>query len=136
MKKIIVCLFSLLLITGCHSTVSKKWTYDLENGYSIKRIGTEEVVLYKDNDIIIDKYITGFSILNNEYIYLQTARSYVNESSENSVVILYYLINMITSDIIGPFTQDNSEVILNDIGVFDVPSFIETDKKPEKANYD
>lgn len=135
MRKLGILFCSLLFFVGC--VKDQNWMYALPNDYAIDRSNVESIQLIKENngqrEVVVSQYITGFSVLLDRYIYLQTARNYTNEQDTSTVIVLYYLIDSETGDITGPFTLDNRDVILEDIGVEEAPSLIQTGTIPEGA---
>ena len=135
MRKIIGLLLLLVIVTGC--TKDQNWMYSLPNEYAIDRSNVETIQLVKEEngekEVVVSQYITGFALLNDRYVYLQTARNYTNDEDTSTVIVLYYLVDSETDAVIGPFTLDNRDVILENIGVTEAPTLIQTGSMPNGA---
>ena len=135
MRKLGILFFSILFFAGC--VKDQNWFYTLPNDYAIDRSNVETIQLVKEEDgqkeVVVSQYITGFAVLLDRYVYLQTARNYTNEEDTSTVIVLYYLVDLETDAVTGPFTLDNRDVILESIGVDNAPSLIQTGTVPEGA---
>ena len=135
MRKFIGLLLLLVIVTGC--TKDQNWMYSLPNEYAIDRSNVETIQLVKEEngekEVVVSQYITGFALLNDRYVYLQTARNYTNDEDTSTVIVLYYLVDSETDAVTGPFTLDNRDVILENIGVTEAPTLIQTGSMPEGA---
>ena len=135
MRKIIGLLLLLVIVTGC--TKDQNWMYSLPNEYAIDRSNVETIQLVKEEngekEVVVSQYITGFALLNDRYVYLQTARNYTNDEDTSTVIVLYYLVDSETDAVTGPFTLDNRDVILENIGVPEAPTLIQTGSMPDGA---
>ena len=135
MRKIIGLLLLLVIVTGC--TKDQNWMYSLPNEYAIDRSNVETIQLVKEEngekEVVVSQYITGFALLNDRYVYLQTVRNYTNDEDTSTVIVLYYLLDSETDALTGPFTLDNRDVILENIGVTEAPTLIQTGSKPDGA---
>ena len=135
MRKIIGLLLLLVIVTGC--TKDQNWMYSLPNEYAIDRSNVETIQLVKEEngekEVVVSQYITGFALLNDRYVYLQTARNYTNDEDTSTVIVLYYLVDSETDAVTGPFTLDNRDVILENIGVTEAPTLIQTGSMPNGA---
>lgn len=135
MRKFIGLLLLLVIVTGC--TKDQNWMYSLPNEYAIDRSNVETIQLVKEEngemEVVVSQYITGFALLNDRYVYLQTARNYTNDEDTSTVIVLYYLVDSETDAVTGPFTLDNRDVILESIGVDSAPSLTQTGTMPEGA---
>lgn len=111
--------------------------YSLPNEYAIDRSNVETIQLVKEEngekEVVVSQYITGFALLNDRYVYLQTARNYTNDEDTSTVIVLYYLVDSETDAVTGPFTLDNRDVILENIGVTEAPTLIQTGSMPNGA---
>lgn len=111
--------------------------YSLPNEYAILRSDVEKVQLVREEngekEVVVSQYITGFALLNDRYVYLQTARNYTNDEDTSTVIVLYYLVDSKTDAVTGPFTLDNRDVILESIGVTEAPTLIQTGSMPDGA---
>ena len=71
--------------------------YSLPNEYAIDRSNVETIQLVKEEngekEVVVSQYITGFALLNDRYVYLQTARNYTNDEDTSTVIVLYYLVD-------------------------------------------
>lgn len=109
--------------------------YSLPNEYAIDRSNVETIQLVKEEngekEVVVSQYITGFALLNDRYVYLQTARNYTNDEDTSTVIVLYYLVDSETDAVTGPFTLDNRDVILENIGVTEAPTLIQTGSMPK-----
>lgn len=125
----------LVIVTGC--TKDQNWMYSLSNEYAIDRSNVETIQLVKEEngekEVVVSQYITGFALLNDRYVYLQTARNYTNDEDTSTVIVLYYLVDSETDAVTGPFTLDNRDVILENIGVTEAPTLIQTGSIPDGA---
>lgn len=125
----------LVIVTGC--TKDQNWMYSLPNEYAIDRSNVETIQLVKEEngekEVVVSQYITGFVLLNDRYVYLQTARNYTNDEDTSNVIVLYYLVDSETDAVTGPFTLDNRDVILENIGVTEAPTLIQTGSMPDGA---
>ena len=125
----------LVIVTGC--TKDQNWMYSLPNEYAIDRSHVETIQLLKEEngekEVVVSQYITGFALLNDRYVYLQTARNYTNDEDTSTVIVLYYLVDSETDAVTGPFTLDNRDVILENIGVTEAPTLIQTGSIPDGA---
>ena len=54
--------------------------------------------MYKGKEKVLDKYVSHYAVMEN-YIYLETMRDY-----NSNVVLLYYLVDMDTNEVFGPYT--------------------------------
>lgn len=135
MRKFIGLLLLLVIVTGC--TKDQNWMYSLPNEYAIDRSNVETIQLVKEEngekEVVVSQYITGFALLNDRYVYLQTARNYTNDEDTSTVIVLYYLVDSETDAVTGPFTLDNRDVILENIGVTEAPTLIQTGSMPDGA---
>ena len=135
MRKFIGLLLLLVIVTGC--TKDQNWMYSLPNEYAIDRSNVETIQLVKEEngekEVVVSQYITGFALLNDRYVYLQTARNYTNDEDTSTVIVLYYLVDSETDAVTGPFTLDNRDVILENIGVTETPTLIQTGSIPDGA---
>ena len=135
MRKFIGLLLLLVIVTGC--TKDQNWMYSLPNEYAIDRSNVETIQLVKEEngekEVVVSQYITGFALLNDRYVYLQTARNYTNDEDTSTVIVLYYLVDSETDAVTGPFTLDNLDVILENIGVTEAPTLIQTGSMPDGA---
>ena len=135
MRKFIGLLLLLVIVTGC--TKDQNWMYSLPNEYAIDRSNVETIQLVKEEngekEVVVSQYITGFALLNDRYVYLQTARNYTNDEDTSTVIVLYYLVDSETDAVTGPFTLDNRDVILENIGVTVAPTLIQTGSIPDGA---
>ena len=135
MRKFIGLLLLLVIVTGC--TKDQNWMYSLPNEYAIDRSNVETIQLVKEEngekEVVVSQYITGFALLNDRYVYLQTAINYTNDEDTSTVVVLYYLVDSETDAVTGPFTLDNRDVILENIGVTEAPTLIQTGSIPDGA---
>lgn len=135
MRKFIGLLLLLVIVTGC--TKDQNWMYSLPNEYAIDRSNVETIQLVKgengEKEVVVSQYITGFALLNDRYVYLQTARNYTNDEDTSTVIVLYYLVDSETDAVTGPFTLDNRDVILENIGVTEAPTLIQTGSMPNGA---
>ena len=135
MRKFIGLLLLLVIVTGC--TKDQNWMYSLPNEYAIDRSNVETIQLVKgengEKEVVVSQYITGFALLNDRYVYLQTARNYTNDEDTSTVIVLYYLVDSETDAVTGPFTLDNRDVILENIGVTEAPTLIQTGSIPDGA---
>lgn len=135
MRKFIGLLLLLVIVTGC--TKDQNWMYSLPNEYAIDRSNVETIQLVKEEngekEVVVSQYITGFALLNDRYVYLQTARNYTNDEDTSTVIVLYYLVDSETDAVTGPFTLDNRDVILENIGVTEAPTLIQTGSMPNGA---
>lgn len=135
MRKFIGLLLLLVIVTGC--TKDQNWMYSLPNKYAIDRSNVETIQLVKEEngekEVVVSQYITGFALLNDRYVYLQTARNYTNDEDTSTVIVLYYLVDSETDAVTGPFTLDNRDVILENIGVTEAPTLIQTGSMPNGA---
>ena len=135
MRKFIGLLLLLVIVTGC--TRDQNWMYSLPNEYAIDRSNVETIQLVKEEngekEVVVSQYITGFALLNDRYVYLQTARNYTNDEDTSTVIVLYYLVDSETDAVTGPFTLDNRDVILENIGVTEAPTLIQTGSIPDGA---
>lgn len=125
----------LVIVTGC--TKDQNWMYSLPNEYAIDRSNVETIQLVKEEngekEVVVSQYITGFALLNDRYVYLQTVRNYTNDEDTSTVIVLYYLVDSETDAVTGPFTLDNRDVILENIGVTEAPTLIQTGSIPDGA---
>lgn len=125
----------LVIVTGC--TKDQNWMYSLPNEYAIDRSNVETIQLVKEEngekEVVVSQYITGFALLHDRYVYLQTARNYTNDEDTSTVIVLYYLVDSETDAVTGPFTLDNRDVILENIGVTEAPTLIQTGSIPDGA---
>lgn len=135
MRKFIGLLLLLVIVAGC--TKDQNWMYSLPNEYAIDRSNVETIQLVKEEngekEVVVSQYITGFALLNDRYVYLQTARNYTNDEDTSTVIVLYYLVDSETDAVTGPFTLDNRDVILENIGVTEAPTLIQTGSIPDGA---
>ncbi len=135
MRKFIGLLLLLVIVTGC--TKDQNWMYSLPNEYAIDRSNVETIQLVKEEngekEVVVSQYITGFALLNDRYVYLQTVRNYTNDEDTSTVIVLYYLVDSETDAVTGPFTLDNRDVILENIGVTEAPTLIQTGSIPDGA---
>ena len=135
MRKFIGLLLLLVIVTGC--TKDQNWMYSLPNEYAIDRSNVETIQLVKEEngekEVVVSQYITGFALLNDRYVYLQTARNYTNDEDTSTVIVLYYLVDSETDAVTGPVTLDNRDVILENIGVTEAPTLIQTGSMPDGA---
>lgn len=135
MRKLGFLFFSILFFAGC--VKDQNWFYTLPNDYAIDRSNVETIQLVKEEngqkEVVVSQYITGFSVLLDRYVYLQTARNYTNSEDTSTVIILYYLVDLETDAVTGPFTLDNRDVILESIGVDSAPTLTQTGTVPEGA---
>lgn len=135
MRKFIGLLLLLVIVAGC--TKDQNWMYSLPNEYAIDRSNVETIQLVKEEngekEVVVSQYITGFALLNDRYVYLQTARNYTNDEDTSTVIVLYYLVDSETDAVTGPFTLDNRDVILENIGVTEAPTLIQTGSMPDGA---
>ncbi len=135
MRKFIGLLLLLVIVTGC--TKDQNWMYSLPNEYAIDRSNVETIQLVKEEngekEVVVSQYITGFALLNDRYVYLQTARNYTNDEDTSTVIVLYYLVDSETDAVTGPFTLDNRDVILENFGVTEAPTLIQTGSMPDGA---
>ena len=135
MRKFIGLLLLLVIVTGC--TKDQNWMYSLPNEYAIDRSNVETIQLVKEEngekEVVVSQYITGFALLNDRYVYLQTVRNYTNDEDTSTVIVLYYLVDSETDAVTGPFTLDNRDVTLENIGVTEAPTLIQTGSIPDGA---
>ena len=96
MKKLFILVVLVLLCTGCFLN---KWSFKINDDYHIDHEGVDDIYLYKNDIKVLDKYVSNYAVLDH-YIYLETLRNY-----NDNVVILYYLVDMDTNKLEGPFTS-------------------------------
>ncbi len=117
MKKWILLVVAVLLLTGCNLFI-EKWTYEeLPNGYLIKKTSETNMVLGKyidglfeietdDKKIGVEEYIAEFQT-GKRYIALKCAKTIDKE-----VAVLFYIIDTLNEDVYGPY---NSEETYNEV---------------------
>ena len=95
MKKKTILVLILLMCTGCFLN---KWSFKINKDYHIDRESVDDIYLYKGKEKVLDKYVSHYAVMEN-YIYLETMRDY-----NSNVVLLYYLVDMDTNEVFGPYT--------------------------------
>lgn len=119
MKKIFILVALVLLCTGCFLN---KWSFKINDDYHIEHEGVDDIYLYNKDKKVLDKYISQYAVIDH-YIYLETLRNY-----NDNIVMLYYLVDMDTNKLEGPFTEHNSMDVLGKYGLI-VEEMIDTTKR-------
>ncbi len=111
-KKILVLICCVFCLAGCGKNY--EWDYDLPNDYVIRKININEIVLgIKSGDDLmfengqgttvgIKTYITEFKYGDN-FIVLKCL-----DKTDETINILYYIIDSSERDIYGPFSSENA----------------------------
>jgi len=106
----------------------EKWIYKLPNNYIIEKKSDVEVILLKNNKVIINDYIAEFSYGEN-YITLKCL-----EQDYNSVVVNFYIIDSLSDNIYGPYEIESDYNQKVDEKVHEkLNSWIETINIPDGA---
>ncbi len=117
------------------------WRYYLPNGYAIIRVSAESVCLGKvENEnaasLVIGPHIKEFcyndSYVGVKKIAVDPRSSHAETETELSKELEYYLLNLESGEVYGPFTETEYEKKLIENAVGDMCEWIKTDSKPEQ----
>lgn len=145
MKKIVSTILVLICVLLMCSCGLSDWTYDnLPGGYEIWRVNSNHIELIKPDEYSggqrrrIDQYVLEFCS-NETYIgamcrpYIKVEESKQEDFDLYDAKISYYLVDTSTDTIYGPYTLDEYEKRIEELGIKNLSEWIKTYPKPEGA---
>lgn len=149
MKKISVFLFFLFIVflTGScffekqnKQVANNDWSYVLPNGYVIWHINSNRIVCGKKDSQYSISNVGGNHVIkfcyNNQFVCLQCIQNNdTNEQKDAQITLDYYVINTIDDVVYGPLTENDYVLLMENMNLENITSWIATKPRPEGAQF-
>lgn len=120
---------------------SRDWKCVLINNYQIAELSAGKIILGKIDDegigeIVIEPCVIAYCV-NEKYIGIQQKEySDSQQAVEESISPDYYLVDTVSNDVFGPYTQYEYEQKCTELDIYGMGEWIPTSPRPEDAVYE
>lgn len=137
-----ICIFSLILGTGCESTGIKNndWTVSLPNNYEVWHINSTQIVCGKRASqyglhTVVDAFVAAYCC-NDRYIGLIQCDTAPDSENDELYDGHYYIIDSLHDTVYGPMNDEEYSDRTNSLNICDMSDWTPTKPRPAEAYFE